>query len=113
MLSIQDVPRVSEAECEEILAIPTRVENEFRQVVIQCGQGGHGRNGGDGHVQILERVVCVSKEQMIKLAENGMKKLQQGTDQAERQIEEEKWRVFVENIWGCLLNQITEKVCVD
>ena len=36
---------------------------------------------------------------------------QQGVDQAERQIAEEKWRVVVENVWGCLMNRITEKVC--
>ena len=99
-MSIQDAPRVLEAEGEEILAIPTRVENEFRQAIIQRDQGGHGRNGGGDHVQILERVVCVSEEQMITLAENGMEKLQQGTDQAERQIEGEKWRVFFrEYMW--------------
>ena len=59
MLSIEDVPRVSEAEGGEISAIPTRIENEFRQVIIQRDQGGRGRNGGGGgHVQILERAVC-------------------------------------------------------
>ena len=67
-------------------------------MIIQCDQGGHGRNGGGDHVQILERAVCVSKEQMITLSENGMGKLQQGTDRADRQIAEEEWRVFVENI---------------
>ena len=110
-MSIQDAPRVSGAEGGEILAIPTRIENEFTQVIIQCDQGEHGRNGGGDHVQIIERVACVSKVQMITLSENGMKKLQQCTDYAERQIEEEKWRVFVGNIWGCLMNRITEKVC--
>ena len=47
---------------------------------------------------------------MITLEENGMGGIQQGVDHAERQIEEEKWRVYVENIWECLMNQITEKV---
>jgi len=86
MLGIQGVPRALEEEGGGILAIPTRIENEFRQVIIQCDQGGHGRNGGGRHVRIIERVVCVSKEQMVTLSGNGMGKLQQGTDQAGRQI---------------------------
>ena len=59
MLSIQDVPRVLELEGGEILAIPTRIENEIRQGLIHCDQEGHGRNDGGGNVQILERAVCV------------------------------------------------------
>ena len=47
---------------------------------------------------------------MLTLAENGTQKLQKGLDQAGRKLAEEKWRVFVENIWGCLVNQITEEV---
>ena len=59
MLSIQDAPRVSEVQGGELLAIPTRIENKFRRVIIQRDQGGRGRNGGGGgHVQILERAVC-------------------------------------------------------
>ena len=89
MSGIQDVPRILEIEGKEILAIPTRIESELRQVILQCGQGTHGRSDGGDNVQILERVVCISKEQMITLSENGMKKIQQGVVQAERQIAEE------------------------
>jgi len=110
MSGIQDVPRILEIEGKEILAIPTRIESELRQAILHCGQGSHGRSDGGDNVQIPERAVCVSKEQMVSLAENGMGELQKGVDHAERQIEEEKWRVFVENIKGCLMNQITEKV---
>ena len=110
MLGIKDVPRILEIEGIEILAIPTRVESELRQSILQYGQWAHDRSDGGDNAQILERVVCVSKEQMITLAENGMVGIQQDVDQAERKIEEQKWRVFVENIWGCLMNQITEKV---
>ena len=92
-----------------ILAIPTSVENEIRQVLIQRDREGHGRNDGGGNFQILERVVCVSKEHMVTLSEDGMKKLYQGLDQADGQLGEGKWRVFVANIWGCLMGQITER----
>ena len=46
---------------------------------------------------------------MITLAENGMGKIQQDVVQAETD-RRRKWPVFVENIWRCLANQITEKV---
>ena len=63
-------------------------------MLIQRDQEGNGRNDGGGNVQILERAVCVGKDQMITLAENGMKKLQQGIDQAERHSAEEKMACF-------------------
>ena len=88
MLSIQDVPGIFEIEGKEILATPTRIESELRQVISQRGPGTHDRSDGGDTVQILERVVCVSKEQMIALAEDGMEKIQQAVDQAERQIAE-------------------------
>ena len=71
-MSIQDVPRVWRLEGEEILAIPTGIENEIRQALIHRDQEGHGRDAGGDNVQIVEKVVCVSKEQMITLAGNGM-----------------------------------------
>ena len=109
MLSIQDVPGLLEIEGKEILAIPTRIESELRQVILQRGQGTHDRSDGGDNVQILERVAFVSKEQMITLAEDGMEKYS-NVQIKQRQIAEEKWRVFVENVWGYLMNQITEKV---
>ena len=88
MLSIQDAPGLLEMEGKEISTIPIRIENEPRQAISQRGQGTHERSDGRGNVQIIERVVCVSKEQMIALAEDGMEKIQQAVDQAERQIAE-------------------------
>ena len=59
MLSKRDVPGILEIEGSEILAIPARVENELRPVLLQCGQGTHERSDGGDNVQILERVLCV------------------------------------------------------
>ena len=39
MLSTHDVPEMLETEGGEILTIPTRIDNELRQVILQCGQG--------------------------------------------------------------------------
>ena len=102
MLSIKDVPGILEKGGGEVLAIPRRIESELGQVIVQCGRGIHDRRTGGGNVQILdlETMARVSKEQMITLSQDGMGKILQELDQAKRQKEEEKWRMFVESVWG-------------
>ena len=47
---------------------------------------------------------------MITLDECGMVKLQKCKSGRERMKAEAKWHLFLENIWGCVMNQITEKM---
>ena len=98
MPSIQDVPNLLLTEENGILALPNKLDIETKRVLQQCKQDGHDR--GVGNVQILERVVRESRNQMITLDEGGMMKLQQCVNQAERLKAGEKWHVFLGNIWG-------------
>ena len=79
-------------------------------MIVQRGRRIHNKEVGGGNVQILETLARGSKEQLITLSHDGLEKIQQELDQAKREREVEKWRVFVENVWGCLLNRITEGV---
>ena len=36
--------------------------------------------------------------------------MQQSENQAERQKLEEKWHLFLKNVWGCMQSQITERM---
>ena len=102
MLSIKDVPGILEKGWGGVLSIPLRIEGELGQAIVQCGLGIHDRSTDDGNVQIIETMVHVSKEQTITLSQNDMEKIQQELDLPKRPEAEEKWRVYVESVWGCL-----------
>ena len=67
--SIQDVPNLLLTEGNGISAIPNKLYIETKQVLQQCKQDGHDQ--GVGNVQILERMVRESRNQMITLSEGG------------------------------------------
>ena len=90
MLSIKDVPVILEKEGEEASAIPLILDSELGQAIVQCGQGIHDRGTDGDNVQILETMASVSKVQMITLAQDGIEKIQQESDQAKRQKAEGK-----------------------
>ena len=108
MLSIKDVPNLVAEEGSGILAIPGRLDKEIKKIIIQRKQDERGKNREVCNVQILERMVCGCKNQMITLREGGLVKLQQGVNQAERQKLEYKRNLFLKNVWGCMQSQITE-----
>ena len=110
MLSIQDVPNLLVTQGNEILAIPSRLDIEIKQVSQHRNRDGNDQSDSGDNVQILGRMVRVGKDQMITLAEGGMVKLQQFVNQVGRLKAEAKWHVFLGNIWGCLQNHITEKM---
>ena len=82
MSRIHDVPNLLLTGGNGILAIPNKLDIEIKKVLQHRKQDGHGQ--GVGNVIILERAVCVSRNQMITLAGCGMVKLQQCVNQAER-----------------------------
>ena len=50
------------------------------------------------------------KRQMITLTEEGLMKLQQCGDQAEREKEGKKWQAFLKAVWETTHEQITERM---
>ena len=106
MLSVKDVPNLVAEEGGEILAIPGRLDKEIKKIIIQCKQDEHDKNREVGNVQILERMACGCKNQMITLDEGGLMKSQQSTNQAERQKLVNKWHLFLR----CTQSQITERM---
>ena len=108
MSIIQDIPNLLLTEGHGILAIPNKLDIEIKRVAQQCKQDGHDQ--GVGNVQILERAVCGSRNQMITLAECGLMKLQQCVNHVARLKAEETTCIFLVNIWGCMQNHITEKM---
>ena len=77
-----------------MLAIPSRLYIEIKQVVQHWNQDGHGQNDNFDNVQIIERMVCGGKKEMIALAEGGLMKLQQCVNQVERQKAGEMAHIF-------------------
>ena len=82
------------AEGKEMLAIPSRLYIEIKQVVQHWNQDGHGQNDNVGNVQILERMVRGGKNETIALYEGGLMKLQQCVNQVARQKEGEMAPIF-------------------
>ena len=57
-LGIKDVPNLVASEGSEISAIPGRLCEEIKNIIIQRKKDEHGKNYEVGNVQILERLAC-------------------------------------------------------
>ena len=78
-------PMLAAEEGNGILAITGRPGGAIKKIAIQSNQGERGGNYEVGIVQILERILKKSKNQMVALDEGGAAELQQSENRADRQ----------------------------
>ena len=74
------------------MTIPALLDKQVVEVIRQWKQDIRDQEANNGNVQILENMVGACKKQLVALSEEGVRKMQQFGNQAEREKAEESGR---------------------
>ena len=84
-----------------IMEIPGLLDSQVVKIIIQQRkQAGRERDTSSGDVQILGQLVGACKNQLITIAQAGMRKLQLCTDQEGKEEAIRKRQEFLKVAWG-------------